>query len=194
MSIQSPPTDIAQHEAAPSKGRRTLKTILLDEAKEFAGIFAYLLVVFGLFVLHEWVVLSSNHIGYRFYGFALINALILAKIILVGEGLHFAERFKDRPLVYPIAYKSLAFTVLLISAYIVEEVLVGMLHGKTAAQGVPELGGGTVGGFISVMIIICVALVPFFAFREISQVFGEGELSALLFTRGAKSPPALSQE
>jgi len=74
MSIQSTRTAIAEDEAAPGKGRRSLKTIALDEAKEFVGIFAYLLVVFGLFVLHEWVVLSSNHIGYRFYGFALINA------------------------------------------------------------------------------------------------------------------------
>src|SRR5713101_1766585 len=110
----------AEDEASPSK--RNVKAIVLDEVKEFIGIFAYLLVVFGLFVLHEWIVLSDHHIGYRFYGFALINALILAKIILVAEGLHFADGIKEKPLVYPIVYKSLAFTVLLICAYIAEEV------------------------------------------------------------------------
>ncbi|MGZ5916814.1 MAG: hypothetical protein ACXWJ4_05750 [Methyloceanibacter sp.] len=69
-----------------------MKALVRDEAKEFIGIFVYLLVVFVLFVLHEWIVLSDHHIGYRFYGFAL---LILAKKILVAEGLHFADRFKD---------------------------------------------------------------------------------------------------
>jgi len=93
---------------APRK--RSLKQIAVEEAKNFVGIFLYLFVVFGLFVLHEWLVLSQNQIDYRFYGFALINALILAKIILVAESLNFAERFRGQPLIYPIAYKSLAFT------------------------------------------------------------------------------------
>ena len=50
----------------------------LEEGKQFLGIFLYLAVVFGMFVLHEWLVLSKENIGYRFYGIAFINALILA--------------------------------------------------------------------------------------------------------------------
>lgn len=177
---------------APRK--RSLRQIVVVEAKKFVGIFIYLFIVFGLFVLHEWVVLSQNQIDYRFYGFALINALILAKIILVAESLNFAERFKAQPLIYPIAYKSLAFTSLLICAYIAEEIIVGMVHGKTAAEGMPDIGGGTMGGFISVGIIMCVALIPFFAFREISRAVGEAELRALMLTRGAKAAPSLSNQ
>lgn len=90
---EPPQTERAKGEASPNE--RNVKALVRDEAKEFIGIFVYLLVVFVLFVPHEWIVLSDHHIGYRFYGFALINALILAKIILVAEGLHFADRFKD---------------------------------------------------------------------------------------------------
>jgi hypothetical protein len=186
--------ELTQTDGVKGSAPRSVKAIVIDEAKEFVGIFIYLLVVFGLFVLHEWIVLSSHQLSYRFYGFALINALVLAKIILIAEGVHFADRFRESPLIYPIAYKSLAFTTLLMSAYIAEEVIVGMLHGKTAAQGIPDIGGGTVGGFISVAIIICVALIPFFAFREISRVLGEAELHTLMFTRGAKSAPPPSPE
>ncbi|MGC1179960.1 MAG: hypothetical protein WA884_13310 [Methyloceanibacter sp.] len=185
--------DLAQEEESGNKRKRPVKQILLDEAKKFIGIFVYLVIVFGLFVLHEWVVLSNQHISYRFYGFALINALVLAKIILVAEGLHFADRFREKPLAYPIVYKSLAFTILLICAYIAEEIIVAMLHGKTAVQGMPDIGGGTIGGFTSVAIIMCVALIPFFAFREISRVFGEAELHALVFTRGTKAARSLSE-
>lgn len=167
--------------------KRSVKSRLLDEAKKFLGIFIYLAIVFGLFVLHEWVVLSSNHLTYRFYGFALINALILAKIMLVAEGLHFAEKFEAKPLVVPIVYKALAFTVLLMGAYVVEETAVAMFHGDSAAQAIPKIGGGTIGGIAAVATIMCVALIPFFAFRELSRVFGEAELRALLFTRGAQA-------
>jgi hypothetical protein len=53
--------------------------------------------------------------------------------MLVAQGLHFAERFHGRPLVFPIAYKALAFTVLLMGAYVIEETAMGMWHGSSAA-------------------------------------------------------------
>jgi hypothetical protein len=34
---------------------------------------------------------------------------------------------------------------------------------------------------------MCIALIPFFAFRELSRVYGEAELNALIFTRGTKA-------
>src|SRR4051812_17677796 len=46
---------------------------VLDEAKRIIGIFAYLAVVFGILVLHEFVVLSRHEIDYSFYGFAFLN-------------------------------------------------------------------------------------------------------------------------
>jgi hypothetical protein len=164
---------------APRK--RDLKRIAIDEAKSFFWIFCYLFIVFGLFVLHEWVVLSQHHLSYRFYGFAIFNALILAKIILVAEGLHFGERFKAKPLVYPIVYKSTAFTVLLIATYIAEEIVVAMFHGKRLMEGMPDIGGGTIGGLLAVTTIMSFALIPFFAFREIGRALGEAELHALIF-------------
>ncbi len=182
MSVELQQIDqIPRREPSP---KRSVKSRVLDEAKNFVGIFIYLTVVFGLFVLHEWVVLSNNHLTYRFYGFALINALILAKIMLVAEGLHFAEKFEAKPLIFPILYKALAFTVLLMGAYVVEATAVAMFHGASAAQAIPRIGGGTIGGIAAVAIIMCVALIPFFAFRELSRVYGEAELHALLFTRG----------
>ena len=101
---------------AGSPPKRNLKTAALDEAKTFVGIFIYLFIVFGLLSLHAWVVLSTQNISYRFYGLALINALVLSKVILVAEGFKFAERFKGQPLAYPVAYKAIAFTALLFVA------------------------------------------------------------------------------
>jgi uncharacterized protein DUF4339 len=156
------------------------RTRLLEELRSFLIIFAYLWLVFLVFLVHEWTVLASDQIGFRFYGLAVVNALVLSKIMLIADGLHFADRLKDKPLIYPIAFKSVAFSVLLVIAYIVEEIAVGLFHGKTAAESFPEIGGGGAMGVLTTGAIMCVALVPFFSFREIARAIGEAEFRAMM--------------
>ena len=162
-----------------------LKRRALDEVARFSAIVLYLWVMFGTFALHESMVSEKDHINYHFYGFALFNALILGKVMLVAEDLHFADWFKDRPLIYPILCKAVAFSVLFLAADVVEEVVVGLFKGLTIGQSIPSIGGGSASGVIFVAIILAVALTPFFAFREIRRVLGERTLRAVLLTEGA---------
>ena len=53
----------------------------------------------------------------------------------------------------------------------------------TMVQSIPGVGGGGLKGVFSVGLIMAVALIPFFAFREISRVVGASELLSLVFTR-----------
>jgi hypothetical protein len=162
--------------------KRDLRQRILDEVIKFLGIAFYLWVMFGMFALHESVVAEKNHINYHFYGFAVANALILGKVMLVAEDLNFADWFKDRPLVYPILCKAVAFSALFLVFDVVEEVLVGIFKGKTIAESIPSIGGGSPSGVFFVGIILAIALIPFFAFREIGRALGERELHSLLFT------------
>ena len=85
---------------------------------QFLLIAVYLSIVFGVLVLHEAVVAAKNGIEYHFYGFAVINAIILGKVMLVAEDLNLGDRFfrdlffRNSPLVYAIVFKSVAFTIL----------------------------------------------------------------------------------
>jgi hypothetical protein len=45
---------------------------------------------------------------------------------------------------------------------------------------VPEIGGGGVIGPLSIGVIMCIALLPFFAFREIARTVGPAEFRALM--------------
>jgi GYF domain 2 len=157
-----------------------LKTRLYAELKKFLAIVAYLWVVFSVFLLHEWTVLASHQIGFRFYGLALVNALILGKIMLIAEAFGFGNRLDDKPLIYPIALKSIAFTVLLMLSYIAEETAVGLFHGGSVAESIPQIGGGGLVGALTIGVIMCIALVPFFAFREIARTVGAAEFRALM--------------
>src|SRR3972149_7282904 len=100
--------------------------------------------------------------------------------MLIAEAVIFAGGLNDKPLVYPIAFKSISFSALLMVSYVVEEIVVGLFHGKTVAESFPQVGGGGLVGVLTVGAILCIALVPFFAFREIARVIGEAEFRALM--------------
>jgi hypothetical protein len=178
----------------PHRDKPSWRARLLEELRSFLVIFSYLWLVFFVLMMHEWTVLASHQISFRFYGLAAVNALVLGKIMLIAEALHFADRFKDKPLIDPIAFKSIAFTVLLMAAYIIEEIAVGLFRGKTAAESFPEIGGGGLVGALTTAAIMCVALVPFFSFREIARAIGEAEFRTMMLGPPGEKRSSTSQE
>jgi membrane associated rhomboid family serine protease len=73
---------------------RDLKERVFEEVKRFIVIFLYLWVVFALLSLHKSLVLTQRHLDYEEHTFAIINALVFAKVLLVAEDLHLGERFE----------------------------------------------------------------------------------------------------
>lgn len=167
--------------------RHALRDKALVEAKNFSVIVGYLWVLFILLEAHKWVILRqhnmSSEFGYK-VGFSLINALVLGKVIFIAEALQAGERLRGKPLIYSILYKSAVFSIILMCFHFVEQVLVGMFHGKTVAQSIPEIGGGGLEGILIVGVFMFVVLMPFVAFRELGRIMGEDKLKSLMFGRG----------
>jgi len=164
--LQTEDEAVSPHESKPPAGKRGLKQRIVDEVVKFLIAALYLWVVFGVFALHESVVSGKNHIDFHFYGLAVVNALILGKVMLVAGDLHFADWFKDRPLFYPILCKAVAFAILFLVFYFAEEVIVGTVKGKTIRESIPTIGGGSPSDVLFVGIILSIALIPFFAFKR----------------------------
>jgi hypothetical protein len=152
-----------------------LKTGAINETRKLFGvnmpIFIYLWVLLSLFSFREALVLNEQSLIYH-QGFALINALALAKIVLVRVFIQVGDNLKNRPLIYPIVFKSAVFAVILTCFHITEETLIGILHGKTLSQSIPNIGGGTLQGILMVGIIMFVVSMPFFAFMELDRAIG----------------------
>ena len=159
---------------------------VLDEGKQLIWIFIYFWVLFGLFSVFRSLVLTEQNLVYH-EGFAVINAFLLAKVVLTAEFFQVADNLKRKPLVYPIVFKSAVFCVILMCFDIVEETLVGMWHGKTIAASFPEIGGEGWKGMVVVGAILFVGLIPFFAYRELARVLGKEELHSLIFKRGPEA-------
>jgi hypothetical protein len=173
-------------EGRPSERKPTLKERAAHQLREFLVMFIYLWALFALLVINQSIVLAREAQDYEAHGFAILNALILAKVLLIGEDLHLGDRFRDKPLLYSILYKCFIFTLFIIGFHILERVIVGVWRGRTIAQSFPTIGGGSVNGILSLGATLFVALIPFFAFREISRVIGRGALWSLLLSRGTR--------
>lgn len=167
-----------------------VKERAVTELKKYAAIALYLWVLFSLFEIHRYAVLRQLHIhslsGYKI-GFAAINALIMGKIILIGEALHVGDQLSEKRLIYSVLFKSGAFALLVVCFDVVEEVIVGLIHGKSLVASIPKLGGGGLEGMILFGIMAFVVLIPFFLFTEVQQAVGKEKLQSVIFHERSKA-------
>jgi len=172
--------------AAQDLSWRKIRDVGISEFKKLLILFLYLWAVFFLYVLNQALILQQKGVSYHAHGFAVINALVLAKVMLIAEDLKLGDRFNRRSLIVPIAYKASAFAIVFILFHIVEEILVGVVKGRTIAESFPQIGGGSLTGVLCVWGIMFISLAPFFAVTEIGRVIGKEELWNLIFRRGSR--------
>jgi len=151
--------------------------------KDYILIAVYLWVIFALFDIYRSVLVSRYHIDAVAKGFALINALALAKIVRIARELKLDARLrpKGRPLIYPTLLNSAAFSMLLAAFKILEEVAVGMYHHQSFVASLTGWEGDSLKAIICLAGIFFVMLIPFCAFSELGIVLGEGKLLQLFF-------------
>ena len=101
----------------------SIKKRIADEFVEYVVIAAYFCVCFSAILFLKASVLKEQGIAFEPFGFAAIRALILAKFASIGHALHVGERFKNKPLVWPTLYRSIAFLVLLLALSAAEKVV-----------------------------------------------------------------------
>lgn len=124
--------------------------------------------------------------GYKI-GFAAVNALIMGKVILIGEALHVGEQLSEKRLIYSVLFRSAAFALLVVCFDVVEEVIVGLIHGKSLVASIPKLGGGGLEGMLLFGIMAFVVLIPFFLFTEVQEAVGKEKLQAVIFHQRSKA-------
>ena len=172
-----------KRESPRGKSGRTLKQIAYEQMKQYLVSAIYLWLVFGLLVVYKAMILAQQHIAFVYHGFAIINALALAKVMLVAKDLHLGEQFEDAPLIYPTLLKSGLFAALLACFKILEDGLIGFYHGQSFPQSMAELGGGTWTAILTLTLLLFVVLVPFVGYGELQRVLGEGKLEKIFFQR-----------
>ncbi|MFO0890769.1 MAG: hypothetical protein U0790_16690 [Isosphaeraceae bacterium] len=166
-----------------------IRARLLAEMSTILGIFLYLAAFLGAFTQYRRLVLGEYQISYLHYGYNLVEAFILAKVIVLGSALGVGERFRDRPLIVSTLYKTAAFSLLVLAFSIGEHLLTAWFHGETTRAAWDAMLGQGAGEILSRVLVIILAFLPMFAVWEIDRVLGDGKLFDLFFTRGAGASP-----
>jgi len=153
------------------------------EIRKFGLIAAFLFFFFAAFNNYQRLILRQYHIEYFQYGYSLIEALILGKVVLLGEIFHLGDRFRGKPLIFSTLYRTLSFSLLVLIFAVLEHFVKGFIHGQNFAASLQEIAprGAEIGAKIIMMFI---AFIPMFAIWEISNLFDEGKLFALFFEHG----------
>src|SRR5271166_4492920 len=164
--------------------KATLKQKATHDFQEFAGIFLYLAFFFCSLATYSMLLLNKFHVSYYNYGAALINALVIAKVILIGEYAHLGKKQEAKPLIYASIYKAFLFSLLVFTFHIVEEAIKHLVHDQRIATVFREV---RIDDLLSRTVIVFCTFIPLFAFREMQRVLGEEQFRALLF-KGRETP------
>jgi hypothetical protein len=165
------------------EAKANLKERALEEFRLFWIIALYLWVFLGSFTIYRRLIIEETGAAYLHYGISLIEALVIAKVILIGKMFGFSRRFEDKPLIVPLLYKTILFGIFVLLFGVVEHLLEGWFHRQGLVGGlhdISDLGADELGARV---LVIIVAFVPFFAFYEIGRVIGMRKLAEMFFSK-----------
>lgn len=162
--------------------KATLKQKATHELREFAVISLYLAFFFCAIATHSVLLLNQFHVSYFVYSTALVNALVVAKVILIGEYAHLGKQNESKPLFQSALYKAFLFSLLVFAFHIIEEAIKRRWHGENFAT---AYHGIRVNELLARSVVVFCAFLPLFAFRELRRVMGEDNFSSLFFRSGA---------
>ncbi|MEG6552043.1 hypothetical protein V6C53_17570 [Desulfocurvibacter africanus] len=145
----------------------------------------YLFILFGLFTWYRRLLLAEYEISYLHYGISLIKALVLAKVIMIGDILGLGRRLEDKPLIYPTLYKTAVFGLWVAVFSVFEHMADGWLRGQGPTAGLDELLREGKYKLLAHGLIIFFAFLPFFAARELDRRLGKGRMIELFFRRAS---------
>jgi hypothetical protein len=162
------------------KEKDSWKQRIISELRSLSVTVIYIWVFLSVFTLHREIILANHRINYSVkFGFAFINAVILAKFMWLGEILHAGKTAARKPLLYSTLWYSALFTAILMICHLLEEALVEVWHGQSFTASFSEAVAHPKAIFAT-MLVVFVVLIPFFLAKGLIEILGKDEIKRLL--------------
>ncbi|PQP34956.1 hypothetical protein C6A37_05060 [Desulfobacteraceae bacterium SEEP-SAG9] len=155
----------------------------MEEMRAYAIISLYLWICFSALLLYKTAVLRADNVQFLPLGTAAVKALIFGKFILIGKAIKVGARIKPDVLLQRIVWKSLVMLLLLLVFTMIEELIVGLVHGQETSEIIAEFIGRPWLQNIAPSVVMLLVLIPMISFEEIDHVLGDGILKRMLFGR-----------
>jgi hypothetical protein len=160
---------------------RGWKKILAHEMFEYFFNFAFLAFFLIAFAWYRRLILAEYHIRYLSYWVPLIEAAVLAKVIMIGDALRMGRELRSKPLIVTTIYRTIVFSTFVGMFTVVEHIVGALLHHKSVSEGIEEITSKGWYELVARCVLILAAFLPFFGFKEIGRVFGEEKIRGMFF-------------
>ena len=157
---------------------------LVHELREFVTVFFFLAPFFLAFEAYRLYLEGNLGEPLLAFGMALFNALVLSKVILIGEMAHLGKLSRNRPLLVTTVHKAAMFAILYTLFHVLEQGIRGIVRGESFLEAVRAEALRPSGGPAIRMVVVFFAFVPFFALRELRRVIGEERFQQLFLGSG----------
>ena len=162
--------------------------MIVHEIVEYFFNFVYLAFFLVAFTWYRRLILAEYAIPYLNYWVPLIEAAVLAKVIMVGDMVHLGRRLERTPLLVPTLYRTVVFSAFVGVFSVLEHMVGALLHGKGVMEGLAEVASKGRYELLAQCVVIFAAVVPFFAFKELEGVMGPDKLRDLFWRRATAQP------
>jgi hypothetical protein len=171
--------------ATESTKPASLKQRAASEMQEYLVVALFLFALLGALTAYRRLLMSEVGLSYLHYGYAAIQALVLAKIILIGEVLHLGDRFGDKPLIVVALYRSILYALLALVFHALEAVIHALVKAESPVAALARLveHRNAVAAYV---LVLLVAFIPFFSLEGAGRLLGEERFLNVL----RKRPPA----
>ena len=159
-----------------------LKQKVTYQFEELARISVYLAFFFCAVSTYKMLLLNEFHVSYFDYGAALINALVIGKVVLIGQDVHLGKKHEAKPLLVSALSKAFLFSLLVFGFHIVEEIVKRLVHGKNMAGALHDV---RIDDLLARSVIIFCTFIPLFLFLELRRVLGDNKFYDLFLRTGA---------
>jgi hypothetical protein len=177
---------IAQNARLSEHARSPRRQKVIAELVGTFATFLFLALFFEAFALYRMLLLREYRVEYFTYAAPLVSALILAKVIVIGDAVGLGRRFEEEwPLIVSTLYKAFVFGLLAAVFHVLEEAVRALLHHQALAGFRTATGGYEL---MARALVLFSVFVPFFAFRETHRVLGGSRLYQLFFRKRSKTP------
>lgn len=164
--------------------KASIKSKLLHELREYMQNFIFLAIFFSVFAIYRRLLLAHYGVHLEDYGISVIKALILAKVVMIGDIVHIGRRLAGKPLIYHVLLKSLAFTIWVAIFDVAESLIRVSIEAKTFNGAYEEFLNNFDSVLLGGFLVVYFAFVPFFGLKELGNVIGKDKLHKLFFKDG----------
>jgi hypothetical protein len=162
----------------------SLKGRVRHELRAYLMITLFFTVVLSVFNIYRRLILGEAGVSYSHYGISLIEALILAKIVLIGDAMNLKRFASSRRSVFELAVlQSILFAVLVWLFSILEHVVEGLIRRMNWAQIAHAIVQHGLHEMVARLIMMFAAFLPFFALWELRLRLGPRRFFDLWFSR-----------